>query len=311
MAKNFRAKDQSIFEEALRTLTVTDDKDNWKISATIRETNTSLFVPKSSFSLYQTRVVEEIDIDPGAKNQLSAMKILGDLFIDLDIAHHQYKSEKKSTFLDLLLKYPGLVSIISALTLGLLGLSFNQPQFIYISLASIAAGFSSTVTNRSYRTTMIIFSLGVTYALISQYTELEVLSFVYCNIFIFIIYLTQIVRRSFGYELFFTLGVLGLTIFFMIRNFNAPFLSLALVCVASLGLSLFSRREIPVILRSLGIFVLFASSTVLIYFGLVKTPWVSLILVIAIIQALILTITGSERSIVRLLIPFPLLGSVL
>ena len=311
MAKNFRAKDQSIFEDALRTLTVTDDKDNWRISAVISDTSTALSVPKTSFSLYQTRVVGEIDIDPGAKKQLSALKILSDLFSDLKITHHQFKLEKKSTFLDLLLKNPGLIYIISALTLGLLALSINQSWLIYISLANIAAGFFSSVANLSHRTTLIIFALAGIYALITQNAEPNVLSFLLCNLFILIVYLTQIARRSFGYELFFTVGVLGLTTVLAIGNFNGSHISLAIICVASLGLSMFSRREFPVILRSLGIVALLTSSIILIFFALTQSAWTLLLLVFMIIQALILTITGSERSIVRLLIIFPLLGSVL
>jgi hypothetical protein len=274
----------------------------------------SVFAQKTSFSLYQTRQTQESDVDPGVKNQLSAIKVLTELFTDFNLTHHQYNARKKDTPGEFFVKNYGLTILVYLLTLGLFALILKAPWLIFFSVLAHLIGIHFFVKNK-----ILLFILSLVYVLLAAIAvkldlELNALSFTLSIGLLLCSYLLQkLSRNTFSHTAAITFFfLLMLFLYFNVhRNLKESLISPAIFSLLILGLCLVIEKRLGTIARVLALALFSLAFASLLFFGMVQSFWALPILILACLQAVLLVVIGSEKSVVRILVGFPLLGAIL
>lgn len=314
MARGFSSSQQAVFEDALRTLLVADEKDYWRISISTNKKEESILVSKSAFSLYQTRQTNESEIDPGVKNQLSALKVLDDLFSNFGLEHHQYKREQKIEFRDLFVKYFGLTSLVINVVSGAAAAIFSMPFLITFSTVGQILIFKSLFLIRFQRFFAFIFYVISFFYATIKISDFDTVNFTICSMALLILYFFESDNRKFTAlkMLVLAISIASLVLFVtFVGKSDFKLLPLVLVCLASIGLNVLVISTTRTVWRLVGFVAFVFASGGLLLIATANSVWSVYFLVLVLFHAASQTILGNEKSVTRVLVGIPLLGALI
>jgi hypothetical protein len=310
MAKGLAAKDQISYESALRTLEIFDTRDGWEFSVTVNGNERSALVPKDAFSLYQTRQIQDSGIDPGVKNQMASLKVLFELFEDFDLRHHQYNPKVRLKGRDLFARNFGLINLFFHFLVGAFAIIMDSPGVIVFSLLTHLFGLFFLIKNhRNFVFYSIVFSCFLFLLFLGGLKFHETEFTISAGILIFGYFLERYFQGRLSMIVSMLL-VFGAVLFLYFSFSKSSDLSPLFISLSALGLNIAVQKKYSIYLRLFGLIILLISSVALLFFGLLNTLWVLPFFLIGLLQSLLMTIIGNDKSVSRVLSGFLVFGTI-